>query len=395
LGRLLGVAALTSAVAPNTAVVAAVMGPATRRPGIEAHQLLLPLSYAGLAGGMITPFGTSASLILVSRAAEQGVTLSVMDFLLPGLGVALVVVMTLVVFSPIALKSPTPETMDVPTFFVEARIADNTSINGQSVAAANLRGLISFFLAEIVRGDYVIAPVSPHTIVRSGDRLIFVGDIRYLDELRSLNGVMIAMDKAKTRQDNTYQAVIAPDSPLAGKTLKATQFRARFDASVLAIKRGEEKLSGKLGELTLQAGDLLILAAGPDFPTRDNIRPNLYLLDGHNPAGGRLDFRKSAGLIAGFAGFIVAALFQLVPLALAAMVLTGVSILLNWISPREARRIFPFDVVIILWGAILLGELVGQSGAAAYLGQMIGALSEGTAPIVAIASVFFVTWLLT
>jgi di/tricarboxylate transporter len=83
LGRLLGVSALTSAVAPNTAVVAAVMGPATRRPGVDAHQLLLPLSYASLAGGMITPFGTSASLILVSRAAEQGVSLTVLDFLFP------------------------------------------------------------------------------------------------------------------------------------------------------------------------------------------------------------------------------------------------------------------------------------------------------------------------
>jgi Trk K+ transport system NAD-binding subunit len=329
------------------------------------------------------------------RAADHGVTLTVLDFLIPGLGVAVMVVIALVLFSPRLLKQPSPQTSDIQTFFVEARVSDDGVIDGKTVGAAKLRGLTSFFLAEIVRGERVLAPVSPHTILRSGDRLIFVGDVRFLDELRAIDGVMIATDKTKTRQDNTYQAVVAPDSPLAGKTLKATQFRARFDASVLAIKRGEEKLSGKLGELPLKAGDLLILAAGPDFPSRDNIRPNLYLLDVNNPAGGRLDRWKTAGLIAGFTGFVMAALFQLVPLALAAMVLVGVSILLDWISPREARRIFPFDVVIVLWGAILLGELVGQSGIASYLGNMIGVLSTGTAPIFAIASVFLVTWLLT
>ncbi|MCP2680178.1 hypothetical protein NHF45_11630 [Maricaulaceae bacterium NA33B04] len=42
--RLLGAAWAVSAAVPNTAVVAAMLGPASRRPNVTAHQLLLPLS---------------------------------------------------------------------------------------------------------------------------------------------------------------------------------------------------------------------------------------------------------------------------------------------------------------------------------------------------------------
>lgn len=101
LARFLGSAALASSVTPNTAVVAALLGPAVRRPDISPHLLLLPLSYMALAGGMLTPFGTSASLMVTGEAARLGIELSVFDFALPGATVALAVFAALVLVAPL------------------------------------------------------------------------------------------------------------------------------------------------------------------------------------------------------------------------------------------------------------------------------------------------------
>jgi Na+/H+ antiporter NhaD/arsenite permease-like protein len=127
LARFLGSAALASSVTPNTAAVAALLGPAARRPDISPHLLLLPLSYMALAGGMLTPFGTSASLMVTGEAAQLGIELSVFDFALPGAAVAIAVFITLVLAAPVILKErKTRETDTSGIFHVEARIEDGS-----------------------------------------------------------------------------------------------------------------------------------------------------------------------------------------------------------------------------------------------------------------------------
>ena len=152
LARFLGLTAATSAVTPNTAVVAALLGPAARRPNMDPRSLLLPLSYMALAGGMLTPFGTSASLMVTGEAARHEVTLGVLDFALPGLAVVLAVFATLVLAAPILLK-PRQDSSEASAdiFHVEARLAPDSPLIGKAVSTNRLRHLHSFFLAEVAQ----------------------------------------------------------------------------------------------------------------------------------------------------------------------------------------------------------------------------------------------------
>lgn len=396
LARLLGVAAATSAFVPNTAVVAAMLGPASRRPTVSAHQLLLPLSYIALAAGMLTPFGTSASLMVVGLAGAQGVDLSVLDFFLPGLMVMLAVLATLIVLSPILLREKEESQDHAPDIFhVEARVPEGSRLAGRSVANNKLRHLQSFFLAEIVRGERVIAPVTPRHVVREGDRLIFVGDVAHMDELHAISGLSITKDGAPHRQDNLYRAVVAAGSSLAGRTLREIDFRARFDASVLGIERGGSPLSGKLGSIPLAAGDMLLLAAGPDFHRRDNLRSNLHLIDSDDAGLAQLGARDTVLLALAFSAFLVCALFQLVPIPVAAFTLASVTVLMEWVSPREVRRAFPFDLAIVLWGAVLLSALVAQSGFSGFIAGHVAELSLGLPPVAVVLAIFLLAWILT
>ena len=72
---------------------------------------------------------------------------------------------------------------------------------------------------------------------------------------------------------NLVDVVINSESSLIGKSVKEANFRTKFDAGIVALKRGSQNIS-KIGKSILQAGDRLILSVGKDFHSRDNINKN-------------------------------------------------------------------------------------------------------------------------
>ena len=396
LARFLGLTMLASSVTPNTAIVGAFMGPASRHRSIPAHTLLLPLSYMALAGGMLTPFGTSASLMVAGEAARNDHPVSVVDFFIPGLMVSLAVLVTLIIVAPMILKvRETDKDESADVFYFEARVQPGSPMIGRNIAENRLRHLQSFFLVEIVRGQQVITPVSPSLPIQPEDRLIFVGDFGQVDELHAIKGMTLDASPRSDSLGSLFHAVIANNSILAGRTLREIDFRSRFDASVVAISRGEERLSGKLGEIRLKIGDFLILTAGPDFQSRENLRTNLHILDVDDPGQVPLSGRNSIALGVTFAVFLVTALFQLIPFALAAFLMAAVCVLTGWLSPREAKRIFPIDLILMLWGAVLLSELVRSSGTSDAVAGLIAGFAGDLPPWAALAVIFGLAWGMT
>lgn len=396
LARFLAVTGLASAFTPNTAVVGAFMGPASRHPSLSPHSLLLPLSYMALAGGMLTPFGTSASLMVVGEAARAGLDLTMLDFVVPGAMVSIAVFAALVLAAPLVLKLPEDDAdPHSAVVYIEAWVHPGSDLIGRNIGENRLRHLQSFYLAEIVRQERIISPVSPTHSIEEDDRLIFVGDFVQVDELQAISGISIDRSPRSGMPGAHFHAIIANNSILVGRSLKEVDFRSRFDASVVAIRRGEESLSGKLGEIRLKTGDFLILAAGPDFRSRENLRTNLHILDVEDPGQVPLDRRNSALLCLSFAAFLLVAVLQLAPFALAAFLMASACVLAGWISPRETKRIFPFELVVILWGAVLLSQIIQQSGASALLAQYIANQVGQFPDWAALAVIFGLAWLMT
>lgn len=61
------------------------------------------------------------------------------------------------------------------------------------------------------------------------------------------------------------QVVVAASSPLVGKTVRELQFRAHFNGVVVAISRQGERIQANPGDVTLKAGDVLLLDTGAGF----------------------------------------------------------------------------------------------------------------------------------
>ncbi|MFN3685258.1 SLC13 family permease [Salinarimonas sp.] len=397
MARFLGITAAVSSVVPNTAVVGAFMGPAANHPRVSPHVLLMPLSYMALAAGMLTPFGTSANLIVVGQAARSDIALGPLDFLFPGLAAVGAVFATLVLLAPRFLREPADTGAVEPEFFhIEATIPEGSPLAGRTVLENRLRNLGRFFLAEVMRGERVLSPVEPTEVLAEGDVLVFVGDVRFIEEIASIPGLVISDEApAGRRQDNILHAVVAANSSLVGATLKEANFRSRFDASVFAIRRGNQRLSGKLGQVRLEAGDLLVFAAGHDFAAREDIRGQLHVVETKHAGLTNLDTRAAIAVSAGFGVFLLLAFTGAVPFALAAMLLLAFAVGGGFLPARDVKRNFPFELVIVLWGSLTLGTLIARSGLASAVAESLIGAAPGITPVLALALVFATTWALT
>jgi CPA2 family monovalent cation:H+ antiporter-2 len=58
--------------------------------------------------------------------------------------------------------------------------------------------------------------------------------------------------------------MVEPGSPLAGVTLAEINLRKRYNLLVLAIRRGEEVITGIGGDTRIDAGDSAIIYAKPE-----------------------------------------------------------------------------------------------------------------------------------
>ena len=277
--RLGAVTAVFSAFVNNTAVVATLAQTVRNNRHHPASRLLIPLSYAAILGGTMTLIGTSTNLIVSSFLEDAtGQGLNFFDFLVVGASATLVGLLVILV-STRFLPTDSAEQLDVNEYLIEVEVGPESSLIGNTIADNQLRELDALFLVEIVRDEHLISPVAPSEFIEAGDKLIFSGDIKQVGALDAFDGLhLFAVDEGLLRE-NMMEVIVMPDASIEGKTIKDSGFRSLFDAAVVGLRRGGKRLSGKLGNITIHAGDNLMLATGPDFHDRNNLGKNFVVID--------------------------------------------------------------------------------------------------------------------
>ncbi|MFM2478299.1 SLC13 family permease [Celerinatantimonas sp. MCCC 1A17872] len=392
--RLYLLVAASSAFLNNTAIVASLLAPVRNNPYHAPSKLLLPLSYAAILGGTLTLVGTSTNLIVSSMYRSVGGSgLHFFDFTL--IGCVLVLVCGGVLFLTIRWLPENPaEPGHYKHYLIDTQVGEGSPLIGKSLEANGLRHLESLFVAELVRDKQLMSPVHPGQLIQAGDRLIFSGDVAQVSQLRQFPGLDTFADSNGLLGSNLTEVVIRPESMLIGKTLKSVNFRSRFDAAVVAIRRDGEPVSGKLGEVVLQSGDFLVLAVGPDFSSRDNLAKNFIHLSGVAISKHLTGWREWLAI----GGFILAILLSAIgaiPLLKGLVVLLGILVFSNCLSVNELVRRFPRQLWLIVASALLLSQALTNSGLAAQLTHALIPLAHLGYGWLMIAMLYIVTWLLT
>lgn len=386
--------AILSSFTNNTAVVVSLIGAVKRNQRHAPSRLLIPLSYTAILGGTLTLIGTSTNLIINSFVEDAG--LPSLGFFAPtAIGLA-VLVIGLLVLIPLSYLLPVYDdhSQDDCPYFLEAKIEDDSTLIGKTIAENGLRALRRLFLAEILRDGKTIAPVCPDTCLQAGDTLLFCGDVESVTTLQEINGLQL-FGQHHLNGQSMLEVIVSQSAGIRGKTLKSVKFRERFDAVVVAIRRGHERLAGGLGNIELHAGDTLIIVPGKTFHSKKQQLTREFVLVNGLDSSARLDRRKSVGVLLGFAAVIAMTLLEVLPFIKGLAIFLLILVISGVISFAELRRRFPIDIVVIVGSALSLAQLMLSSGLSDRMGEMLMQAFNGWGLYGALIAVYLLTLVLT
>ncbi len=417
MGRLGLAVPLLSAFLNNTPVVAMFIPMLSRWCGkhrVSPSRLLIPLSFMSILGGMTTLIGTSTNLVVQGMMAEATASnpalseslrpMGLFEIGAVGLPCAVLGVAYLMLFSRYIL----PPRMDLlekigtspREYLVEMEVKPDCRLVGQHVEEAGLRHLHGLFLAEIIRDGELIAPVQPDHVIEAGDVLTFSGVVRTIVELEKIPGLTPIADPdyehelSEKREKHLSEAVVSPTSPLIGQSIRDSNFRAHYNAAVVAVHRGGARLAKRLGDIVLQSGDTLLLQTGPHFDEAHRNNRDFFLVSRVSDSKPPRHDRAVLSLV--LVGVLVALLTsQVIPTVLAAFLVAGAMIVGGCISVAEARASLELQTLFAIAGAIALGQALLSSGAVYAIAHTAVTTLGAWGPYAVLAGIAILTMLFT
>ncbi len=404
-----------SAFLNNTPVVAMLL-PAIRdwcrKNRVSPSRLMLPISYLAILGGTCTLIGTSTNLVVNGMMIDQGQgSISFFEFAYVGVPFALVGTTYMFVLGRRLL----PDRKDLlerlgespREYLVDMRIEPGCRLIDKQVEEAGLRRLAGLFLIEISRGNRIISPVRPDEILRANDILTFTGVVSHIVDLERIPGLVPVGDQeyvtesSKRRQQRLCEAVISGTSPLIYHNIREANFRALYNAAVVAVHRGGSRLKKRIGDIVLQPGDTLLLQTGPHFAQAHRNNPDFFLVS--NVEGARpVRHDKAPISILLLVALIVLMTMSTnaiipIPIAMVAFLIAGLMIVTRCLSATQARQSIDMQLLITIAAAFGMAHAVHNSGVAQTISGLVTIFDSGTVwgKYAALATVYLVTILLT
>ncbi|MDQ2073889.1 SLC13 family permease [Haloarcula sp. H-GB4] len=416
LGATVGLVAPISGFINNTAAVAILLPMVTdiaHKGKLSPSKLLLPLSYASMFGGMLTLIGTSTN-ILASQLSAELIDHPFSMFEFTQLGIIVTVIGTVYLLtvgrylipSRIPVEEDLTEEFEMGEYLTEVVVREDSPLIGQTVDEALRVSAFDVDIVQLVREKRTFLEPLGQKSIRAGDVFAVRTDRDTLVDLLDVEGLDIIPDvevddaelETANERKNLVEVVVAPGSSLIGETLVSTSFRQRYDATVLALRHGQELYRQRMDHVTLRIGDTLLVQATPESIERLN-RNNDFIVA---QEVARPDFRRSKipvaiGIVAAVVGVAALTPIHIVISALGgalAMVLTGC------LRPPELYDAVQWDVIFLLAGVIPLGTALQETGGADLLAELfvMGAdsiLTAGGGLAVVLGLMYLVTALLT
>jgi len=392
-----------SAVMNNTPIVAMfvpVVSDWCRKAGLSPSKLFIPLSYAAILGGTCTLIGTATNIYIYGWL-DDGLKARVGMFTLAWVGLPAAVAGLAYILLAGRWVLPDRKTAgqdlgdDVREYTVEMLVAPDSPLAGKAIEAAGLRRLGGAYLAQIERDGQQLVAVGPEQELRVGDRLIFVGIAGAVTELQNIRGLVPATNQVfkvtDPRPDRVLvEAVVSDQCAWLGMSIREARFRTRYNAVVLAVRRGGEHLRVKVGDIVLRTGDTLLIETHPRFIEQHGNSRDFYLTSA--VTGSRmLNHAKAPLALALLAAMIVAVTVQAMTLFNAALLAAGGMILLRCCTPVQARQNINWRVLLMMGAAIGVGRTLSTSGAADGIAALILAVAERGGPTGILAGIYAVT----
>ena len=390
---------------------AALFLPATqrisKRVGIPASRILMPMGFCAIIGGTLTLVGASPTILINDLMILGGEKLEPFGlFTQTPIGLCLLVAALayFIIFGKLVLPAKTGDDSQGAT---EMLIKEYQGVNnivelhipeegGKTGILDNLNIRPRFLVTIIAISSQKNRTTShvPHSYesVSGGDDIAVVGKQENIERLAKEYGYEIkpALETFAEALANTTagmaEVVVSPRSELIGKSLNEVDFKEMFGLNPLVLFKDDKKYYSGLTNIRLAMGDTLLLQGPWDrFHILRN-RPQPRSLVFASPLEGEI-LRPGKAMLALF--WLAIALLQVtvfgsqLSVALMSgalgMIITGV------LTIDEAYQAVDWMTVFLLAGLIPLGIAFEKTGTAAFIAQSVLGLIGTPTPIILLA----------
>ena len=377
-----------------------------RRGNRPVSELLMPMSFASLLGGMMTLIGTSPNLIISSvRQNLTGHPYAMFDFLPVGAGLTVVAIAFLSVGWRLlprrrAQSADTPFRME--DYVGEAKLPKDSNLVGKTVGELEALSDHEVAVNAIIRqGDRRYIPAA-HWRLYPDDLLVLQADPKDMHKLVEDAKLELAGNKDIKRDERTdreapeittVEAVVTTNSPVIGRTPRQLRLRSRYGINLLAVRSGGQQPRSRLQEIVLKEGDLVVLQ-GPAESINDTMASlgTLPLAERHLQLGRP---RKVILPLLILAACVAVSATEAVPAAIAfsaGAVLLG---MFRILSLQEIYDSIDWPILILLGALIPVGEAIRTTGATDLVAAWLSIVAAHVPAFVALGLVLVVTMALT
>jgi len=400
-----------SGIVPNTPVVASLLplieGWCERR-NISPSKVLLPLSFATLLGGTLTLLGSSVNL-LVSDISQQLGYGSLELFSLTSIGIPVWLIGTtyMILVSDVLLpdrgrNKDFIKNGNMNIYFTEVTIPSSSELVGQSVRNSRLQRRFDVDVLELQRNGKVILPPLADRKFEPEDRLIVRVTRADLLRLQQEHTILLAENKRSIVGTNllsteegtkTFEALLPSGSTLAGASLRELRFRQRHNATVLALRRGQQTVQERLGQAVLRAGDVLLLQAPLDSIRGLQASNDLLILDQFEDDLPFLIRKPIAIAIA--IGMVLLPSLTNIPLVGSVLLAVIAMVAFGCLRPAEIQRSIRLDIILLLGSLSSFSVAMQVTGLADLIAINLDFVLSGMPLYFALIVIFISTVILT
>ncbi len=410
---MVGVVAPISGFIPNTPIVATllpVLENWCQRRRISPSRVMLPMSFAVVIGGTISLLGTSTNLLASEVSKKLGFgAIDLFDFTAIGIPLWLLGGLYLIWASDRLLPDRGLSSNDLLSdltnggYFTDVLIPEGSELIGKSLHKSRLQRRFDVDVLELHRGGQSFTAPFADLLLLAGDRLLLRCQRQDLLRLQQEQTVTLApvgdsdadmadLNNIKSTQ-RLVEVLLPGGSSLHGSSVRDLRFRQRYNATLLAVRRGRQVLRDLLGKVVLQAGDVLLLQAPIDAIRGLQDSSDLVLLDELEKDLPTTNRKWVAVILASLV--VLLPMFKLMNVMAAVLLSVVAMVATGCLRPGELQRSIRWDVILLLGSLSCFSVAMQNTGLATAMAKDLLQSLDGWSAYGVLVVVFFLAQLFT
>ncbi len=376
-----------------------------------ASQMMMPLSYVAILGGMTTLIGSSTNLLVSGGLVATGhAPFGFFDFTVPGLVMAGVGFVYVTLAMPRLLPDRASPASRLGAGSGRQFIAQFTASAGSKLVGQRATGGLFASLPEVTvrlvqRGEHAFLPPFEDLTIAEGDVLVVAATRTALTDAIRRDPGLLDLEMGEGRREGSRrgdsrrtagqvlaEVMVTPASRIIGQNLERIKFRQRYNVVVLGIQRRSRMVRGRLTEIRLEAGDVLLIQGR--LADVEALRGSPHVLPMEWSATDVPSPFLARYAVSIFLIVVGLAASGLVPVVIAAFAGAVAMIGCGCLDLRQAARAVDRNIVLMIGAALAMGASMQETGGGEYIAEAIVAGFGDSGPAVVLSAFFLVVALL-